>query len=742
MKKRASLIPILILSLLTSSIGQTQSPATGQDQSDDEVVRVTTNLVQVDAIVTDKTGKQVTDLRPDEFEILEDGRPQAITNFSYIDTGSEAASRPASPPAGDAPMVAPVRLRPEQVRRTIILVADDLGLSFESTVRVRDSMRKFVNEKLQPGDLVAITRTGAGAGALQQLTTNKQQLLAAIERIRWTFYSRVGITNFGPGSKPPAPMTVKGADYTLDALSFILKGLKGLPGRKSVVVFTDDFAIFPSVSDIDLKLDGSGKAGTGIDDALKKMDEMLGKGVELRTRQRLTAEPGEGITKLLDRANQASAVIYMVDTRGLPIMSVTAEMSKAPPSMIDLIGDNSLKLYNTQVGMRFIAEQTGGTALVNNNDIDLGLQRALDDLKGYYLIGYRPSEGTFGRSRFHKISIRVKRPGLKVRSRKGFFGLTEEERRAAPRTRTEELIAAMTSPFQTGEINLRLTSLFSNDPGKGSFMRSLLHVDAKALKFQADSEGWQTAKMEVAAMTFDDSGKIVDQVTRDETIQVRGATYERLLRNGLVYSFDVPVRNPGSYQLRIGVRDPLTKALGAASQFIEVPDLKKNRLTLSGIYARGIDQSGEDISTTKTSSRANGLLSAPPEIGEAAGTGGVGGGETGIQPGAATRRLRRGMALDYSFFIFNPQVDKSTRRPYLQTQLTLFRDGQQVLARNEQLFDANSQLNLKRIEASGRLELGAEMPPGEYILQITVTDTLADEKSRTATQWIDFEIVR
>lgn len=739
MKKHASLIPILILSLLTSTIGQTQTPAPQQD-SDDEVVRITTNLVQVDAIVTDKTGKQVTDLRPDEFEILEDGRPQAITNFSYIETDAQAASRPNAPLVGNAPVVAPIRLRPEQVRRTIILVADDLGLSFESVVRVRDSMRKFVNEKLQPGDLVAIARTGSGAGALQQLTTNRQQLLAAIDRIRWTFYSRVGINNFGPGSKPPSLITVKGVQYTLDALTFILKGLKGLPGRKSVVVFTDDFSIFPSVSDIDLKLGGSGRGENGIDEALKKMDEMLEKGVELNQRQKLTADPGEGITKLLDRANQASAVIYMVDTRGLPVLSVTAETSKAPPSMLDVIANNSLNLWNTQVGMRFIAEQTGGTALVNNNDIDLGLQRALDDLKGYYLIGYRPSDGTFGRSRFHKISIRVKRPGLKVRSRKGFFGLTDEERRAAPRTRSEELIAAMTSPFQTGEINLRLTSLFSNDPGKGSFMRSLLHVDAKALKFQADSEGWQTAHMEVAAMTFDDSGKIVDQSTRTETIQVRGASYERLLRNGLIYSFDVPVKKPGSYQLRIGVRDPETKSIGAASQFIEIPDLKKDRLALSGIYARGIDPSEADASTTKTSSHASGLLSAPPEIGEAAGTGG--GGETGVQPGAATRRLRRGMALDYSFFIFNPQVDKGTRRPYLQTQITLFRDGQQVLTRNERLFDANSQPGLKRIEAGGRLELGADMPPGEYILQITVTDTLADEKSRTAVQWIDFEIVK
>src|SRR5918997_72444 len=196
MKKHTSLILMLILSLFISSLGQT-SPTRSTQQSgpeDDEVVRITTNLVQVDAVITDKSGKLVTDLRPEEIEIYEDGRLQKITNFSFVSTESgtvqPVAVRPSAPADRSAPPVPPVRLRPEQVRRTVALVVDDLGLSHESSSRVRQALRKFVDEQMQPGDLVAVIRTGAGMGALQQFTADKQLLYAAIDRVRFNLASR------------------------------------------------------------------------------------------------------------------------------------------------------------------------------------------------------------------------------------------------------------------------------------------------------------------------------------------------------------------------------------------------------------------------------------------------------------------------------------------------------------------------------------------------------------------------
>src|SRR5437870_7553215 len=182
------------------------SPQTSPAQKPEEVdvVRITTNLVQVDAVVTDKNGKVVTDLKPEEVQIFEDGRQQKITHFSYYVAESPSAEKPTKPVTVDknAPPVPPNRLRPEDIRRTIALVVDDLGLSFESTYYVRRALKKFVDEQMQPGDLVAIIRTSGGMGALQQFTSDKRQLYAAIERVKWNAIGRSGVSAFAPMQAP------------------------------------------------------------------------------------------------------------------------------------------------------------------------------------------------------------------------------------------------------------------------------------------------------------------------------------------------------------------------------------------------------------------------------------------------------------------------------------------------------------------------------------------------------------
>ena len=169
---------------------KTSQEKAGSDK--EEVVRISVTLVQLDAVVTDKQGRLVTDLRSSDFEIYEDGRKQHITNFSFVSTQPEALPAAATEPRSKAPLPPgpPTRLRPNQVRRTIALVVDDLGLSFESTAAVRDALKKFVDQQMQPGDLVAIIRTGAGMGALQQFTADKRELYAAIERVRWNMVGR------------------------------------------------------------------------------------------------------------------------------------------------------------------------------------------------------------------------------------------------------------------------------------------------------------------------------------------------------------------------------------------------------------------------------------------------------------------------------------------------------------------------------------------------------------------------
>jgi VWFA-related protein len=776
MKKKSSLALALIFSLFVTALAQnqkpapvttttaptqTQAPQQEEQTSDDDVVRITTNLVQVDAVITDKSGKLVTDIRPEEVEILEDGRPQKITNFSFVSTesGTVTQTQPAaqsSRPDKLAPPVPPVHLRPEQVRRTVALVVDDLGLSFESTHFVREALKKFVDQQMESGDLVAIIRTGGGIGALQQFTSDKQQLYAAIERVKWNPQGRAGVAAFAPIESDPLAAagvevndkaTLKDASDrlsgggdddrpgarnagddinqfreemfavgTLGAVNYVVRGMHELPGRKSILLISDGIKIFnrddPSRS-------------TRVLDALRR---------------------------LTDLANRASVVIYTMDPRGLVVLGLTAADDTAgmtSEQMETQLENRRSDFFESQNGLNYLAQQTGGFPIRNTNDLSKGIKRVMDDQKGYYLIGYRPDDSTFdavtGRRKFHKIALRLKRPGLNHRTRTGFYGVTDEQLAPQPRTRSGQLIAALTSPFGSGGVKLRLTSLYGNDPNLGSFVRSLMHIEARDLSFTDEPDEWHKASFDVMAVTYGDNGAVLDQLAKTHTVRVRGESYKRALRDGFVYVLTVPIKKPGAYQLRTALRDVATERVGSASQFIEVPNIGKNRLTLSGIVISGTDPSAKaSMASTAAGSAAN----KTPASGATGAVGAQGRDSEEViqdmdpQAGPAVRRFRRGMILQYGYVVYNAVADKGTARPQLQIQMRVFRDGREVFTGRVQPFDASGQTDLRRIAAGGALQLGNEMTPGEYILQVIVTDPLAKEKYRTATQWIDFEIVK
>jgi VWFA-related protein len=175
-----------------------QPPQGAQEQ--ENTVRISTQLVQIDATVTDKKGEHVEDLSESDFELMVDGKKQTITYFRHVKApeakrdGAALGGAPKSSSVSGPPGRA---IAPEQVRRTIAFVVDDLGLSFESTAYTRRAIKKFVDEQMQEGDLVGIIRTGRGLGALQQFTTDKRLLYTAIEKLTWNPYSRDMTPRFG-----------------------------------------------------------------------------------------------------------------------------------------------------------------------------------------------------------------------------------------------------------------------------------------------------------------------------------------------------------------------------------------------------------------------------------------------------------------------------------------------------------------------------------------------------------------
>ncbi len=268
-------------------------------------------------------------------------------------------------------------------------------------------------------------------------------------------------------------------------------------------------------------------------------------------------------------------------------------------------------------------------------------------------------------------------------------------------------------------------------------MRSLVHIEARDLTFTEEADGWHKAVFDILAVTFGDNGTIVDELSRTHTVRIRGESYRRALEDGLVFILTVPVKKPGAYQLRTALRDVSSERVGSASQFIEVPNIGKNRLTLSGIIVSGSDPAVKRGATANKDNESSTAATPDAQANkEEEST------NSDPQAGPAVRRFRRGMVLGYGYAVYNATLDKGSARPQIQIQMRLFRDGKEVFTGRVQPFDASDQTDLKRLMAGGALQLGTEMIPGEYILQVIVTDPLAKEKYRTATQWIDFEIVK
>ena len=687
---------------------QKKSPQT-IDQ--DDVVRITTNVVQIDAVVT-KDGKQVTDLKAEDFEIFEDKKPQKITNFSYVSNISRSSENVVTTSPNkdrNAAPIAPVVVRAGDPHRTMAIVVDDLGIAFESIGRVRNQLRKFVEQDMRPNDLVAIIRTGGEVGALQQFTTDKRLLLRAIENLRWNISSRLGVSVLPPVGLDIDPPLSSNIQYpimdTLRAIRFILNGMREMPGRKSMLLLSDSLPVESEVLSL---------PSTPIRAAIPSEDrsesdpwptEMYGNNLALQ--------------RVAELAIRASVVIYAANTAGLLPTGITAadnfnvNLRPTGSQPFNTLSMRSHILQNASSGLDVLTRRTGGFLTKNSNNF--GIKRVAEDQNGYYLIGYRPASETFNR-RFHNIKVRVKRSGLSVRTRSGFFGMTDEDAMPIQYTARDQIALALMSPFGASDIEVHLSAVFANLPQRGSLIRSLIHFPASAITFTNEPDGWHQAILNLSCIVFGDNGGVVQQLSETREVRLRAESFDQIIRDGLTYQYDVPLKKHGSYQFRVAVRDAGSARIGTAREFIDVPELKKNQMVLSGITLSGY---ADSKGSANDAPLAFNQLSNP-----------------------ALRRFKSGTNLLFGYAIYNARVDKQANIPNLSTQTKIFRDGNVVYEGPLKPIDVAAQKDMDLIAAGGGVQLGTALEPGEYLLQVMVTEPSVKEKRRTATRWIDFEIVK
>jgi VWFA-related protein len=687
-------------------------------QSQEPVLRITVNLVQVDAVVTDSSGHQVTNLGAQDFEVLEDGRPQKITACTYVkitDVPPHSAKLHAREPVPSEPPA--IHIKQEQVRRTVVLLVDDLGLSFESTGRVRRALHKFVDEQMQPGDLVAVIRTRGGMGALEQFTNDKRILHAAIDHVQW-FVTGGHVSTFEPigydHSSNASTMTmsrggarqsngagpsqgaieqrVSFAAGTLGSINFVIRALRDMPGRKAVILFSDGIPA----------LTGSLTGGLMLD----------------------------GFRQLADLANRSAVVLYTVDARGLQVFGLTAADDTNPHGVslttAELAGvapRRESEYLASEDGLEYLARETGGFFMHDGNDLDAGIVHALEDMSGYYLIGYKPSESSFelesGQRRFHRIQVTVKQAGLTVRSRTGYMGIADEQARPVNHTPAGQLSAALNSPFDSAGLNVRLTCLYSEEPKTSAAIRMLLNVDAHDLTYSGQLDGAKQVAVDVAAFALGERGAIAGTNDRAYRIRLSPEEYQAASNGGLVFKINVNLSKPGAYQMRVAVRDAASGKIGSASQFVEVPDFQRRRLALSGIIMNG-PQVEDTSQSWDASNKDYGIAKS--------GT-------------AAMRVFHSGESVSFAYVIFDARPEPKTGHPKVETQFSLYRDGVRVYSSPITPVHA-TQVDPTHLVATGTLLLDTTLEPGEYMFQAIARDPRAPHKYQMAWQWTDLELVK
>lgn len=704
-----------IVSLTTITFSQTPSPT-----PPDDVVKISTALIQIDATVTDKKGNIVKDLKPEDFEVYENGKKQTITNFSFVSPGlNNAASATTNQLSSKGTVktnipLPPVKLKPEQVRRTYAIVVDDLGLSFSSIFWVKDALKKFVNEQMQEDDLVAILRVGAGLGALQSFTSDKRQLLSVIEKIRWNSlanpfsYEPVREDWYDTKKDPQIKKVEKEIELkkaldrqlnmatgTLGALNYIIRGMKDLPGRKSIMFFSEGFQVI---------------------DRTRQIPKMTG----ILDQLRLVAET----------ATRASVVLYTFDPRGVKAPGGQAQddivgLSKeGDASNYHKIGDRDLLIEDSAGSLKYLAKETGGADYSGNN-LNKGIQKVFNDQSGYYLIGYQPDSESFDpkKDKFNKLEVKIKNPDLVIRYRSGFYGIADEDLKKiqAEKTPQQKIYAALSSPFGANEINLNLYSIFHNDAQNRNYIRALVHIDAKDLTFTTEPDGFYQTSFEVIGSVFDTNGMSAKNDITKTTLRFNPENYQKVLKDGVIYNLETPIIVTGGYQFRIALRDIGSNKVGAASQFIEVPELKKKNLTLSQLLVRNyplakwkeiISGKNLDFNTERGSFLHN----------------------------TALREFKKGTVVSYHYIIYNAKWN-SRLTPNLQIQTRLFQNGNLLIGNEPQPLNIGEQTDLNRIEASNVITLGNDLANGDYILQVIIIDKNADKNKQIATQWIDFSVV-
>ena len=692
---------------------QTVQPAP-TPKSQDEVIRVYTELVQTDVMVLDNQGRFVDGLTKENFELRIDGKLRPIQSFEKITAGSDEESQLAA--ARGAATINLKRPAPLDRGRVVFFYLDDLHMDLQGIVAAKKVITAFIEKQMGQNDQAAIASATGQIGFLQQLTNDRLVLRKALERVTPRNMSARDFER-PRMSEYEATLLERGDHNLMDY--FVAETLRQNPGlnRDSAaqIVRTRAVALLTQSARINFN------TLSGLQSLVRSARSLPGrKLVFFLSGGFLIENPrGDAISQLRDITNAAGksgVVIYSMDTRGL----VTSLADPAADPGFDPSGrvqSSTLgELSATQNPLHALAVDTGGKPLFNTNDLTQGLEPAITETSSYYLLAWKPDpEAT---KKFRQLEIKlVGRSDLTVRVRKGFYDIDppavteapKKKRETAPpvKTAAATLREAIGAPYPLRALPILLSADYYDVPDKGATLSTSIQLPGEFLSFSAQPDGKIQAAVDLSGVYYDEKGD--PKASFMERIITTAPSLEATKDYDGDIIFNYPAKlAPGLYNVRVAATDEKSGRVGSAHAWVEVPDLAKKQLTISSLLL-GERARGPITNVTDNNSPGPVALSA-------------------------SHRFKRDSTLRFLLFVYNMAPSPADQKPDVAVQVQVLRDDQPVITTALRKITTDGVADLTRLPYAAEFPM-SELLPGRYVLQVSVIDRVVKESTTRKTHF-------
>ena len=545
----------------------TPTPPPGQPPT----FRAGINFVRVDVIISDKQGNPVGDLEQGDFDVTEDGKPQKIESFKLVkQDGGVAAAADGPPRAIRSDYDEESEAAKEDVRLFAIFL-DDYHVRRGSSLAVRDPLSRFVQRQLGPTDMIGIMYPLETTASVR-MTRNHEAVVKGLQQFLGRKYEYTPKNHLEEqyANYPASTVEQIRNQVSLSAIRSLIVHMGSLKeGRKALILVSEGYTnlLPPQLRDPIASMPGLGNPNrgnptAGVGDINEERAQFFG-----------SVDMQSDLREIYDAANHNNVAIYAVDPRGL------AAFEHDINEGVGLETDRNY-LNSTMDTLRVLADQSDGRAIVNRNDLDAGMKQIIRDSSAYYLIGYSstqaPSDG-----RFHEIKVHVKRPGVQVRARKGYWALTADEtaRALAPPKPplpkpVEEALASVERPRRAAVIR---TWIGTSRGEHGKTKVTFVWEPAPKAPGDRPRAGDEPSRVSVTAVGLDGApyfrGRVPDLAlasTGGAPAAPPGTAGPAPARLPSRITFEAP---PGKMQLRLSIEGAAAQVLDSETREITVPDL-------------------------------------------------------------------------------------------------------------------------------------------------------------------------